>query len=648
MSLVQDKLVPVFKRSSFERWNLAEPNRVRPSLLYTLTPCGLGTPYVESLSSYVTRLANAHVVSVWRLILHVLSPMNPGRVPRSSTRYAYPANGLGKGSEILLRSFEAATCRSDLRLLTLTALQGTISQLSIFRTTEAWCPVCLEQWRTTGMPVHSPLLWAIRVVGICPVHLSPLVDRCPHCHRQFSTLRANAQPGYCSACSHWLGTFDLRPTKESLDDQRRALWTSTSVGQLLAAMPDLQLIEPHVKLIANLQRCLSQSEGLTRQSLATIAGAKPCAFLGWVSGRVRPSLGHLSGLSYQIKLPLIMLFKGVPPEWRGPEHLRQQSDSWKTNSWIRPAIASNELRSILTSSLSEDTPPSVAEVARRLKFRRTQTLWAREPELCRQIAARRRDSGRTVSAGAQLYARSEGQRLESILGRHVALENPLSLNEIASRLGYRGSGGIRERFPELCRAITAKRKQQFLQKRENMRHAIEDARAESPPPSLKEIARRLGFTSEGVLSTACPETCAVHMQWRRTWLQDQRNKLQLSIREWVAVEPAPTVASVCHHFGISHAYFQMYFPEENAEVVRRSAARLRMARDNHALIMRVQVLEIVRELREQNIYPSLSRVRSILSQRRAGHWPLLRPAIDEAISRFGATIRQRNEFGQFV
>lgn len=89
--------MPSVKRCSFERWDVAEPSRVRPSLLYSLTPCGLGTPYVESLSSYVTRLAEAHVISVWRLILHVLSPERPSQIPRSSTRYAYPANGLGKG-----------------------------------------------------------------------------------------------------------------------------------------------------------------------------------------------------------------------------------------------------------------------------------------------------------------------------------------------------------------------------------------------------------------------------------------------------------------------------------------------------------------------------------------------------------------------
>jgi hypothetical protein len=32
---------------------------------------------------------------------------------------------------------------------------------------------------------------------------------------------------------------------------------------------------------------------------------------------------------------------------------------------------------------------------------------------------------------------------------------------------------------------------------DTMRRALEDARAETPPPSLKEIGRRLGYTAEG-------------------------------------------------------------------------------------------------------------------------------------------------------
>jgi AraC-like DNA-binding protein len=155
--------------------------------------------------------------------------------------------------------------------------------------------------------------------------------------------------------------------------------------------------------------------------------------------------------------------------------------------------------------LSEQRPPSVSEISRCLEFRSDDTLRFREPNLCRQIAARRRDSGIAVSSTKPIFKRSEGYRLENMLRDHLAQESPLSVNEIASKLGYKAAQALRERFPELCRAITAKRKQQPLRGKEKLRLALEAARTASPPPSLMQIARRLGFSSEEVLLTTVRE-----------------------------------------------------------------------------------------------------------------------------------------------
>lgn len=247
----------------------------------------------------------------------------------------------------------------------------------------------------------------------------------------------------------------------------------------------------------------------------------------------------------------------------------------------------------------------------------------------------------------QLYKKSEKRRLESVLHRHLARQNPLSVNEIASQLGYKWSGSIRERFPELCRAISAKRNQQTFRKRETLRLAVESARTESPPPSLKQLARGLG-PSLDILTRACPETCASYKQWCRVWLHEQREKLRLSIREWLVSELAPTVASVFRRFGISKSYFHSRFPKENREVVQRTVERARAARDNRLAIMQKEIFKIVRDFYEKKLYPSKPRVRSMLSQGLPRTSPLLRVFIDEAIARFGSVMRQRNEPGRFA
>jgi hypothetical protein len=135
---------------------------------------------------------------------------------------------------------------------------------------------------------------------------------------------------------------------------------------------------------------------------------------------------------------------------------------------------------------------------------------------------------------------------------------------------------------------------------------------------------------------------------RNAWSEDQRNRLGRSIREWLAAEAQPTVSTVCRTFSISAAYFQEHFPEENAEVVQRSAEWARKAREANAAALHEAVFIVVQQLVKANLYPSLTRVRAELSPDLTKYDPLLRPAIDHALSRLGSVVRPRNELGQFV
>lgn len=634
---------------SFEAWEQRGPTLPSRSSLYRLAPCGIGTPYVESLSSYITRLADAHVVSVWRLILHVLSPFRHGRISRATKCYAYPANGLGKNSQGLLEALQAATCRRDLHLLTLCPLQGIIAQPMVFRSLEAWCPACLEEWRASGGPIYNPLLWALRLVTVCPVHLCPLVDRCPHCQSYLAPLSARARPGYCSACFEWLGGAAPQLPAQGLPEAGPyARWAATSIGQVLAALPSLQ---PHLLpavLEANLLGCLTQTEGVTRESLSVLAGASPTTFGAWLSGRVKPSLDQLCRLCYQLKLPPVQLFHGVPPDWRGPGVSPREADTTLKSGGREARDTRDELRRTLAAALHECPPPSVAELARRLKYRCTETLRCQELDLCKAIADRRRNAGLRGYRCKQFYPKAARAKLEDALRRHLMQDSPPSLNRIADLLGYKGSTGIRDRCPEICREIVQKRRESFRRRRERMRLAIESARTENPPPPLKQIARRLGFTAERVLVQLYPEICAAYLSYRKACLEQRRQRLHLAIRQWLATEPAPTRVSLCQQFGISLSFFELHFPQENQDVVKRSTEQARTARENRNLTMRKEVFEIVRDLRAKNLYPSLPRIRSLLSPGSVRYGPPLETAVKEALLQLGPLIRVRNELGQFV
>jgi hypothetical protein len=108
------------------------------------------------------------------------------------------------------------------------------------------------------------------------------------------------------------------------------------------------------------------------------------------------------------------------------------------------------------------------------------------------------------------------------------------------------------------------------------------------------------------------------------------------------------VNSLCRRFGISPTYFQLNFPEDNKELVQRSAECARAARADRARILREDVLRIVADLRRKGIYPSLPRVRAELPSGSTRYSPVIRAAIDEALCPFDVMLRRRNELGRFV
>ena len=67
--------MPVEYLTNYESWDF-DTNELPPrSPLYSLLPIGIGTPAVESFTSYLTRLAAAHGVSVTTLIRYKIAPL---------------------------------------------------------------------------------------------------------------------------------------------------------------------------------------------------------------------------------------------------------------------------------------------------------------------------------------------------------------------------------------------------------------------------------------------------------------------------------------------------------------------------------------------------------------------------------------------
>ena len=61
----------------FDSWDIYQPDIPTRSHLFPIEPIGVKTPYVESLTSYLARLAQSHTLSVNDLVARKVKSVIP-------------------------------------------------------------------------------------------------------------------------------------------------------------------------------------------------------------------------------------------------------------------------------------------------------------------------------------------------------------------------------------------------------------------------------------------------------------------------------------------------------------------------------------------------------------------------------------------
>jgi transcriptional regulator with XRE-family HTH domain len=280
------------------------------SKLYSLVPCGFGTVFTESLTSYLNRVAERHHVSPRHLVAQEILP----RLRQSYSRRqlgvfswgsAMSINGNRSTAREWASILEDLTCRSDLHLLTLQWWVGDLEPHQLLREKPAWCPICYAEWKDQEKPIYEPLLWTFRAVTTCMKHHCMLEDHCPNCERRQSFIRYQAVLDQCTRCNTWLGsTTGAPPDPETmkwqewvisaLDDLRRTIVSSgalfweqffTNVSQSFEAKGE--------------QSRLAELAGLARGQLAT-----------WLRRSHTPTLQSLLEFCYVCNVTPLQILTG--------------------------------------------------------------------------------------------------------------------------------------------------------------------------------------------------------------------------------------------------------------------------------------------------------------------------------------------------
>lgn len=212
-----------------------------------MPPIRVGTPYTESLSSYLQRLAQHHHLRPWQLYTYELVPLIENEeyllsidTNKTSIKQTFLStkttpsnlsvvNGLKYMTRAIVPALEQLTRREDLRCLTLVSWFHLFNSYSCpLKQVCAWCPHCYQVWREQEEVIYIPLLWLLKDVIFCPLHHIHLENICPYCRQNMLNF---CQPGYCSHCGEWLGKkqsplnlADYFPSLEQLELYQQQLF----------------------------------------------------------------------------------------------------------------------------------------------------------------------------------------------------------------------------------------------------------------------------------------------------------------------------------------------------------------------------------------------------------------------------------------
>jgi transcriptional regulator with XRE-family HTH domain len=426
-----------------ELWDLALPPCPSHSRLYALEPLGLGTPNVESLTSYTSRLAEAHSVSLRTLAVQELLPLlkrdylfNPlgNSLGAFWIEAARALNGTGALARDWTQTLQHLTLRTDLQFLTFLPWATVLTQQGLLRLTRAWCPDCLAEWQAARRPIYEPLLWNVSAVSLCVRHRRVLAESCPHpdCGSTLPVLSSHFRPGYCSRCSGWLGiTSDRSDPSWTTQQWQWHIRAAEAIGELISHNGDWRT-EPHLGNLPDLiAMARAQTANGSIQKLAESLQLSRRTMNVWRSGRQIPQMESLIRLCYYCGISPYDLFTsqsglldlsgmhiGSLPAIPNPTRKRRcrtRFDIARIQQSLEIALAQEEI-----------PPPSLRSVAKRVNYS-PKELREHFPGLCRAISIRRKD-----------YFKTRREQKLSQLEKEVNQ----AILEIISQGSYPGSGRV--------------------------------------------------------------------------------------------------------------------------------------------------------------------------------------------------------------
>lgn len=424
------------------------------SKLYNIEPIGLGTPYSESLTSYISRLAESHCTNVATLICKTFisyiktvsrkkSFMNGSLGPK--TKYI---NGNSPISLEYVTALEELTTRNDLVYLTMNSWSGLFSN-NVIGDYRKWCPNCLDDAKNKGREIYEPIIWYIKDIQLCDVHQVNLEERCLKCGRNQNFLHANFKVGYCQYCLSWLG-YESKILK--VDNLVYQDFLLGSFKSLIVNSSNLNTCPTNLRLGFSLKKILDDNNFSSIKEFADYLGFHQSLLQQWISNKRKPSIDSLFKIYQKTHLSIYEMF-GTSMENNLCLNVKK---ILKTKNKI---LTLNEVENELKMELKYNNFDSLYKltIAKGFDARRAKKNF---PELCLEIDERNLINQKKLEE-------QKREEIERVLSAAMVMEPPISLFQFAKMFG---TSEIKAKY--YCKELTNKlinRHKSYVKKQQTIR-----------------------------------------------------------------------------------------------------------------------------------------------------------------------------------
>jgi len=617
------------------------------SRLYSLAPIGRGTSQIISLTSHMSRLADAHNLSVGSMFNWDPMSVAASRFPQRLIRYsggmkkknaigdgAHDLNGLSSRAEEWVKVLEQVTLVRDLHELTMLPFRQLFGGRGLLRTRRAWCPECYESDREAGT-LYDRLIWCLCIVSRCPIHHTGLIEECPFCGKTESHLAANNLSGYCSSCESWLGSSKTEREDAGEEDEFER-YVSATVADLIQSVqtgtskrPDCEAIYSRRLFSANLKECIRHLSGGVVRAFSEAINVEYQTLHGWLEKGPRLSLEGFLKLSFalgktahSVLLSPEVSESGIEEMWTFSAARFQRLKERRSTSATRDALQ-RELRCAECRSLQS--------VAESLGYSSTSTLYRAAPGLCRQVSDRYREQNRASSNYQRPNERkcSDGE-IESAVNDALLEEIPPRPKDVALRLGYSSDHAIRYRFPDLIQKVIQRRNQWEKSKRKIRRKVLRAAISEIPPPSVYELSARHGPGFSKFLLNQEVDLVKKLGDAIKSFEQTLKDEIRRILVASLNEDPAPTMRVVGDRLGFRVERIRKLYPDIVAEITARSRDYRSEQFRKKQQALEQDVLQFSSQLNETGIPPRYDCIIPLLSADSLYKWDDLSRAIQKA------------------